>query len=244
MKVYYNSATNTIVLGDVAQFFPKGALIASNVGNKVSVMYTNQNLNLAVYDYSDYKKQDGSPAGANATAVVAYLNTEFAKSETISGLVPIGSVQGWFFSTIPAEYLELNGQIVSYSSYPVLGALFGVSSGVFTLPDLRGVALYGDSVALQDIGTDTVDLTHNHSVSLTTSSNGSHNHGGKTGAPSATTPYSLLVGLVNEPTNTHTHTISSDGAHTHTVTGNTGNVLSVIDKRPRRKTIKWIIRAI
>lgn len=76
------------------------------------------------------------------------------------------------------------------------------------------------------------------SVNLSTSSNGAHTHTGATGSesndsqtfalqtwdlnPANRTQLNAFLGETGAGGYTHNHTISSDGAHTHTVSGNTG----------------------
>lgn len=51
---------------------------------------------------------------------------------------PVGAPIPWLVSTIPAGYLELNGQAITQAQYPLLFALYGG-----TLPDLRDKFLFG-----------------------------------------------------------------------------------------------------
>jgi len=83
-------------------------------------------------------------------------------------------------------------------------------------------------------------IDHLHSAdpsSTATSSDGSHNHGGATGTPSGTVAATNLTG--SAASTTHTHSISTDGAHTHTVdiaSFNTGTA------NPPFVTVNYIIK--
>jgi microcystin-dependent protein len=70
---------------------------------------------------------------------------------------PVGTILGIFSSTVPSGWLVCNGQTLSYSDYPTLGALFGVSSGSFNLPDLNNKML--STIAVSE---SVVDTTHTH----------------------------------------------------------------------------------
>jgi len=55
--------------------------------------------------------------------------------------MPIGSIVGWPSTTIPAKWLECNGQTLNNADYPELYALIGThyggGVGIFTLPNFR-----------------------------------------------------------------------------------------------------------
>ena len=71
------------------------------------------------------------------------------------------------------------------------------------------------------LATDTA-AAHNHdSGTLATDSAGAHDHGGSTGTTGSVN--AGLLGSVPAAPPNHSHSISSDGAHSHGVTGNTGD---------------------
>lgn len=79
MKVFYDSATNNIIIEGLNRFFPSSSLIAAGTGNNVGINYLNSSV-LEVFDnFVNFQKADGSLAGANVGAVVDYLNAEFSK---------------------------------------------------------------------------------------------------------------------------------------------------------------------
>lgn len=197
----------------------------------------------------------------------------FGAAQTPS-VVPPGTVVPFRFASIPTGWLELDGSTKNYNDFPVLGALYGgTPGGTFALDDWRGIPIFGadgSNAAGSITGSDNVDLTHNHAVgtlanaaaadhthgvgTLATASNGSHSHGGTTGTHTAT--QMITGGVVNAVSISHNHTISSDGAHTHTlsgdsasggahnhtISGSSANALASTDKRPRRAYAKWIIK--
>ena len=106
---------------------------------------------------------------------------------TVQG-VPSGAVFCLAVASVPADYLECNGQSVSRTTFAalfaVIGTAYGSASGsTFNVPDLRGEFIRGfDNGRGVDSGrsvaTSQSDLTesHNHSASGSSTSTGAHNH--------------------------------------------------------------------
>lgn len=148
-------------------------------------------------------------------------------STIIPYLVLSGTIQIWGSASIPSSWLLCDGSSVLRSDYPnlfsVIGITFGSVDGThFTLPDFRGKFPFGKSTSGtgNTLGGSFGNIDHTHTAdppSTNSSSDGSHNHGGVTGAPSATQNNTALLNLTPVPNVTHTHTISTDGAHTHSV---------------------------
>lgn len=181
----------------------------------------------------------------------------------ISGLSTVKPGFGglWFTDTPPEGYIFANGAAISRTTYATLFALWGVRHGVgdgvttFNTPNLTqrfplGKAASGTGATLGATG-GTIDHTHSvpnhsHNISLggshghpwnggTTTSNGSHDHGGATGTPSSGIAIAHTTTPINADTNgdgstasvsgylsgnviddgVQTHPISSDGSHTH-----------------------------
>lgn len=177
--------------------------------------------------------------------------------------VVIGSIVFYPFNDVPMGYLRMNGQTVQHDDYPSLGLKFGsIAGGSFIVPDWQNTPIFGASVtnsANTVSGSDTVNLSHNHTFSATTSSSGSHshtvstasstdgahvhahahthgmshthqvdppttnttsagshNHGGVTGA-AANNAGLIAIGVTTFSQPSHTHTITSEPAHTHSV---------------------------
>lgn len=155
---------------------------------------------------------------------------------TASG-APVGTVYPFRFASTPTGYLALDGATYNVDDYPELGALYGgFGGGTFQVDDWRNLPLWGAGTNAAGVvtGSDTVDLTHSH----TATNAGSHNHGGNTG-----TSGSQAVGILSllgqgAPPN-HTHSISSDGDHTHAISSALGST----DIKPRRAHALWIIKA-
>lgn len=139
-------------------------------------------------------------------------------------------------SSAPTGYFLCDGSAVSRSTYSalfaILGTAFGVGNGstTFNLPDMRqrfpiGVAASGTGATLGGTGGSIDHLhtgpSHTHDAgTFAVPSGGAHTH--TTGAPSATIAAQSGAGTTM-PTVGHTHDIASSGAHTHSVTGNTGS---------------------
>lgn len=158
-----------------------------------------------------------------STVATSGLYSDLTGNPTVS---PIGSIIMYGGTSAPTGYLLCDGTAVSRTTYSTLFAITSTSFGVgdnsttFNLPDLRqrfplGKAASGTGSTLGGTG-GTIDHLHTiDPASTATSSDGSHNHTGVTGTPSATAQATALGPAV--ASGTHTHTISSDGAHTHTV---------------------------
>jgi len=139
---------------------------------------------------------------------------------------PIGTLFMWGTNTAPGGYLLCDGSAVSRTTYSELfaaiGTTFGVGDGstTYNVPDFTqrfplGKASSGTGNTLGSTG-GTIDHLHAANPPSTGSStDGSHNHGGVTGTPSATVAATNLTG--SAASTTHTHSISTDGSHSHTV---------------------------
>lgn len=139
---------------------------------------------------------------------------------------PTGTIHQYAGGSTPIWYLFCDGSAISRTTYAklfgVTNTTFGIGDGstTFNLPDLRqkfplGKASSGTGSSLGDTGG---LIDHVHSIdppSTTTSSDGSHNHTGVTGSPSTTVIATNLIG--SAASTTHTHSIPTDGAHTHTI---------------------------
>lgn len=159
------------------------------------------------------------------------------------GQPPIGSVLPYAGSSAPTGYLLANGQAVSRTTYSTLFGIIGTTYGVgdgsttFNIPDLRGrVPGMIGSGSFTTLGTtggsesSTALLAHTHSATLTLSgataaSNGSHSHTvadlhTKTGTISTSNVVAGgSGGVIFFDTASGAPSTSSDGAHTHTVSG-------------------------
>jgi microcystin-dependent protein len=80
-------------------------------------------------------------------STIATLSASLTASTSAAitaGAMPIGSIVMWLTGTAPTNWLHLNGQAVSRTTYAALFALFGTTFGVgdgsttFNVPDVRG----------------------------------------------------------------------------------------------------------
>jgi hypothetical protein len=77
MKIYYDILAQNVSFEAFGRYFGNGSLEAVAEGNNVFARYRGTTLKEFYEHFSLIQKQDGSPAGTNATEVVAYLNNEF-----------------------------------------------------------------------------------------------------------------------------------------------------------------------
>jgi microcystin-dependent protein len=72
--------------------------------------------------------------GVDSSAVTSSLDYRMAQAEKNA---PVGTVSMFAGAAAPDGWLLCQGQTVDYVDYPLLAAVFGVSGGSFTLPDLQ-----------------------------------------------------------------------------------------------------------
>lgn len=160
-------------------------------------------------------------------------------------LPPTGSIVMWATSAAPSGWLFLDGSTYSQATYPDLAAIFGVTSGTFTLPDMRDRFVGGLSVVgaltnnagtfapnTANVHTHTTDIAHGHADTIAVSTHGDHTHSVNpaataSGGPSTTVTSLTQTGATSAGSSGHTHTTdiaaTTSGAEStnlaHTVTG-------------------------
>jgi microcystin-dependent protein len=162
---------------------------------------------------------------------------------------PTGSIVMWATATAPTNWLFLDGSTYSQATYPDLAAVFGVTTGTFTLPDMRdrfaagaatvaalsnNAGTFAPNTANATAHDHTTNIAHGHADTIAVSTHADHTHNvdpasTASGAPSATFNLAYSGGATNVsiPTTTHTHStnIASTASSaevsnlTHTVTG-------------------------
>lgn len=217
-----------------------GANIAEDAQSSFSASSKSLNSDLSARPISDEGLKLAQKAWKRANAAFS-----LASASSLPGDIRMSGS-----SSVPTGWLACDGSAVSRTTYAdlfsAIGTAFGAGDGstTFNVPDFDEHVPYGsgtESIGAV-VGANEKDLQHDHAVgTLATGSAGAHDHGGATGAPSATVNRTI----VGDPTAsaTHTHTISSDGAHTHTVTGSTANGLTTTeDIRQASLAVKFIIK--
>ncbi len=165
----------------------------------------------------------------------------------ISQIAPTGSVVMWMTATAPNGWLFLDGTTYNQSAYPDLAAVFGVTSGTFTLPDMRDRFVAGSSTiatwsnnggsfapntANSTSHTHTTDIAHGHADTIAVSTHGDHTHSVNPAATTSGGPSTIVTSLTqtgSSSAGSSSHTHSTDIAATtsgaestnlsHTVTG-------------------------
>ena len=198
----------------------------------------------------------------------AEVNSSFVREFTIStggAIFPIGSVIAYMGNASTVAGLELSGwykcdgRAISSLNASLSGDEISAFVNVVgsNLPNLRGVFLRGLDEGRgfdEDAGTRTggegttgVRSYQPHQVQAhthtgTTTSDGNHNHGGVTGnAGYASSSFTRGPGegAIADAIGSHHHSISTDGAHTHSLTINNN---SGAETRPENIAVYYIIR--
>jgi microcystin-dependent protein len=155
----------------------------------------------------------------------------------------------WATASAPTGWLFLDGATYAQATYPTLAAVFGVTTGNFTLPDMRdrfaaGLATVGalsnnagtfaPNTANATAHQHTTDIAHAHADTIAVSTHSDHTHSVNPAAttsstPSLTTTISFTPGSSGVTNANSVHTHSTDIAATtsaaestnltHTVTG-------------------------
>jgi len=211
---------------------------------------------------NDYLRGDGSvaatttiTASATPTADAHLVNKAYADA-----LIPAGVITAYGGAAAPSGWALCLGQAVSIADNPdlhnAISNLYGSDTGTqFFLPDLQSRFPVGKgtadwSNALNETGgdADAVVVEHNHgSGTISAESDGTHDHDnqllmeGKADGWTVQTTGSDDGGNRSGDAN---HTISDDGAHTHSTTGSTADegVTGVEANLPPYITLNYIIR--
>lgn len=186
------------------------------------------------------------PAGIDQEAPpapTAILNTD----DFAFALVPTGVILSFGGSTAPSGFVLCDGSAISRTEYAELFAVIGTTYGVgdgsttFNVPDTSS-SVVGDFTLGTSVGANTVDISHSHGVgTLATNTTGDHDHGGATGAAGTQAAFAGIG--ANAAPELHTHSISGDGDHSHTISGSTATGGdSTHDNRPKTLGVNFIIK--
>lgn len=151
--------------------------------------------------------------------------TDHMNNTALHSGVPIGTPLPWLTASPPTNYLIMNGQNVSRTTYAALFALwsttFGMGDGstTFGIPDWRGKIPIGQGVTAPTDGplnNAFGSLNHTHSGPSHTHTINGHDH--------TLAAHTHLGGAHTHSTPNHTHSIP---AHYHAVTGN-GATINIV----------------
>ena len=168
---------------------------------------------------------------------------------------PTGSIVMWATATAPTNWLFLDGSTYSQATYPDLAAVFGVTTGTFTLPDMRdrfaagaatvaalsnNAGTFAPNTANATAHDHTTNIAHAHADTIAVSTHGDHTHSvdvasTTSGAPSATVGVVTYAGTgvsVSVGNSTHTHATNPAAVTSGTESANlthtvTGGVTSL-----------------
>lgn len=261
----YSGKTSTTFTGLTrANFTADGGATAQSggVGDVVRLAVTARHHNVLSEALIAVQTKLGIGVGAPAAGTV--LMGTGAGTSGWGQAEPTGVVKQWLVGTIPTGYLELNGQLVSRSTYAALYALWGTTFGAgdgsttFTLPDLRGRTLFG-----QDTGNTKFDVIGEtggvEAVTLSAAQSGSpaHNHSSGTLSTDTTGAHTHTVDVttvnaqsgVNIPSYRNGGTINtgSAGNHSHVISGSVANSSAVAasashENLPPYLVGRWIVK--
>ncbi len=178
--------------------------------------------------------------------VISRIENDIADiKRKFSATPPSGAIVQFAGASSPTGYLICDGSLLTRADYPRLFAAIGTqyniggeTSAQFRIPDLKGRVPVGRNSSDTDFDTlgekvgnktELLDLTHIPSHShddgtLTAASSGSHNHttyANQATNTTATAGQNRLTTL-GGPASNNTGSTSTDGAHTHDITGSTG----------------------
>lgn len=165
--------------------------------------------------------------------------------------VPTGTIMAYIGATAPAGWLLCDGAAFSdnTTNAKLKELLGGLNTPNLNARYLRGTGTVTGREAIALRGTqDDAFKEHNHGVSLTTSTDGNHNHANgsferllkRDGTGTGTG----FDNSSNEPNINTSDVMSNAGNHTHTVTGNTANAGSAAANETRvfAYGVTWIIK--
>lgn len=202
---------------------------------------------------------------ADAAAVSAAAAAVSAASSAANGATVIGMPAPWPSNTPPTNWLLMNGQEVSRTTYAALFAVWGTIGGVgdgtttFNIPDWRGRFLIGasGSYALNSTGgaasvTTSSSGAHTHTVTvdnhtLTSAEMPSHAHSVETSGNVAPTSGQRAGKQTQsgDPGTFNTGSTGGGGAHNHTAsTASDGAHTHTAATLPPYFAINWIVRAL
>ena len=132
MRIFYDNTTQNVTIENVNKYFSSGSLVAVADGSNVQIKYLNTD-KFEVYDlFSNFQKEDGTPAGTDSSTVVTYLNSQFNR-----GLVKgVSSFSGLGNSKTISDSRVATGDVVMIQP---IGSLLNevlyvaVVSGAFTV---------------------------------------------------------------------------------------------------------------
>ena len=164
--------------------------------------------------------------------------------------VPTGSIMPFIGTVAPKGWLLCDGSpFPDNASYAGLKTLLGST----TTPNLQGMFLRGTGTAasgksgpaLKAVQQDDIK-SHLHAVDINTNTAGAHNHTGANGfnrvlKEDGTSTANSSDHSSNEPNLYLSSPIATDGAHTHSVKGNTGNT-GTTETRPINYGVNYIIK--
>jgi len=194
------------------------------------------------FEAGDIRITQGQIVGGGGTNVATGLPAGIILAVAASTAIPVDSLLCDGSAVVRADQLAL---------FNAIGVTWGAGDGTttFNIPDLRDRSLYGQGSRISVAATDGVASgsrggpDHQHSIATqTTSAAGAHSHGGSVGGgghehnydghgnvsiqQGTAGSYATVADYIQYGKSTtggggHSHSIPSDGSHTHTFSGGT-----------------------
>ena len=218
-------------------------------------LWNNGNSNRISFEYSGSSNINFAlPTADGANGSVLQTNGSGALSFVAIQGVPTGTIFCFAIATVPAGYLECNGQ--STSGHPALAALIGSN-----VPDLRGEFVRGwaNTRAVdqnRQIGSTQGDdnKSHNHSISLSGTTSNKSLTGSVTRIAETMAAFGTATGVFSKSSNINTATtpastdaspaggFSMDASHDHTFSASGTSGSQGSENRPRNVALMYIIK--
>jgi microcystin-dependent protein len=226
---------------------------AVNAANAANVLAGGVNtLALADGAVSTVKLNDSAVTASKVAD--ASISVSKLAQDVLDRLLPPGTIVAFGGTVAPVGWVlcdgaARNGSDPAFSAlFAVINKTYGIGDGTtpsFNVPDLRGRTAIGagqgtglsNRALTAKLGVEAITQVpnHNHSVSITTSSGGSHIHS-VLGRRTIGGTLDTLVGSGSTTAGSSAYDTLAAGAHTHTVNGNTspnnGGVASVDNLQP------------
>ena len=257
-KLYTDATTSTVAWEDVQNINVFGGVYSTHLG---SVSNPVDGLNWGASTYYVGVTVQGIELTPRTELTFAPYSLGSPKAQEVVCSGAVGDVKYSILN--PTQFATVNGDCwVPMTGGSMNGSALGAILGNGNIPDAGGLFIRAQETAgggdhdpdrtpTSPIATfeDQTTRAHSHPFSGQTNDAGNHNHGGETGGNGYKRSSELVQGgsgaVVADDIDDHKHTITSDGNHSHTFSGNTdnnGGNFSGPETRPKNMNLYIYIR--